>query len=190
MIPHLTVRVLNEAGFKEAMLGLSLNKDQPIENMPKVAAKLAPLDLGHSKFLEQMIIWLEVRAPRYWWQEASTYRLSSTSSQSTMHTALKHSLEESDFEDFINPKYLETLNNYVTTKDLLKLKTMLPEGFLQKRMWMMSYKTLRNIILQRYHHRLPHWKIFCDQIKRQVDHPEFLPFEELEKNKEIQNDQE
>jgi hypothetical protein len=78
------------------------------------------------------------------------------------------------------------LNNYVNTKDLLKIKTTLPEGFLQRRIWVMSYKTLKNVIIQRYNHRLPHWKIFCDQLKRQLDHPELLPFDEVEKNIKLQ----
>lgn len=35
------VEKLREAGFYEAMLGLSLNKNQPIGNMPAVAERLA-----------------------------------------------------------------------------------------------------------------------------------------------------
>ena len=58
---------------------------------------------------------------------------------------------------------------------LLKIKKKLPEGFLQRRMWKMSYKTLRNIILQRHNHVLPHWPKFIEDVLKQVDHPEFLP---------------
>ena len=60
-------------------------------------------------------------------------------------------------------------------KDLVGVKKRLPEGFLQTRMWCMSYRTLRNIILQRRSHRLPHWKEFIRQTLDQLDHPELLP---------------
>jgi hypothetical protein len=180
----LNLKILNESGFKEAMIGLSLNKNQPIENMPQIARKLSKLGKGHDNFMESMYVWLDVKAPRYWWAEADRYRLSTKQSESTMHTVLKRELKESDFEDYITDKYLENLNFHISVKDLLKLKTLLPEGFLQRRIWVMSYKTLQNIIIQRYHHRLPHWRIFCEQIKKQVDHPELLPFEEVENRRE------
>ena len=59
--------------------------------------------------------------------------------------------------------------------DLVGVKKRLPEGFLQTRMWCMNYKTLRNIILQRRTHRLPHWKEFIRQTLEQVEHRELLP---------------
>jgi hypothetical protein len=59
--------------------------------------------------------------------------------------------------------------------DLIAVKKRLPEGFLQTRMWCMNYKTLRNIILQRRTHRLPHWKEFIRQTLEQVENPELLP---------------
>lgn len=173
---ELHVGVLEEAGYNQAMLGISLNKDQPIEKMPKVAEKLAFYDGGHNKFLEQIIIWLLIRAPRYWWQEADTFRLSSKSSQSTMHTILDNNLTVNNFElESLPEDILRHCNFLLKAKDLLALKRFLPEGFMQKRMWMMSYKTLRNIILQRRNHRLPHWRHFIKQILFQIQHPELLP---------------
>ena len=83
------VNKLEEAGYQSALFGLSLNKNQPLENMPDVAKKLCNKSGGHNKFLESIIIWLDVTAPRYWWQDADTYRLSTKQSQSTNHTILK-----------------------------------------------------------------------------------------------------
>ena len=80
------VEVVNESGYTEALLGLSLSHNQPIENMADVALKLASKDGGHNKFLESIYIWLDITAPRFWWQEADTYRLSTKQSESTMHT--------------------------------------------------------------------------------------------------------
>lgn len=168
--------VLEEAGYNSAMLGLSFNKDQNPNNMPNVALRLADKDFGHNKFLEQIMLWMTVTAPRYVWQEMDTFRLSSKSSQSTMHTILKNELTKENFECMditgIDIKYLNLL---LENKELVMLKRKLPEGFLQKRMWMMSYKTLRNIIIQRRKHRLPHWQEFIRSVLRQVEHPELLP---------------
>ena len=176
MVFEITANIIEEAGYRSAMIGLSFNKDQDINNMPKVALGLSTHDGGHNKFLEQIIIWMVVRAPRYWWQEADTYRLSSKSSQSTMHTILKNTLSPSNFEcNDVHCVNIEYLNSLIDNNELVILKRKLPEGFMQKRMWMISYKTLRNMILQRRNHRLPHWKKFISDILSQVKNPELLP---------------
>lgn len=166
---------LEEAGYNPAMFGLSLNKNQPVEKMPEVALRLSTKDKGHNKFLEHIIIWLEIRAPRYWWADADTYRLSSKQSQSTNHTIMKKPLEIYDFEDNdITIEYLAELNKLIEEKDFLRLKKKLPEGFMQTREWCMSYKTLANIIVQRYHHKLPQWKRFIYETINQINYPELL----------------
>lgn len=170
------VKKLNECGYQEAMLGLSFNKNQPIEKMPKVAHKLAPLGLGHSKFLEHIVVWLDIKAPRFFWSQLDTYRVGvSKSSESTMHTILKRPLTQDDFDQPIGFWRLRTLNELIKQKDFLQLKNDLPEGFLQRRMVCINYKCLRNMIAQRQKHRLPHWRKMVDLIKAEVDHPELLP---------------
>lgn len=172
----INVNVIEEGGFNSAMAGLALNKNQKIEDMLKVGKKLVFKDGGHNKFLEHLMTWIMVQAPRYVWQEMDTFRLSSKNSESTMHTILNNKLTPDNFElgDISEDSLLE-LNGYLEEKNLLRLKRKNPEGFLQKRMWMISYKTLRNIIIQRRHHRLPHWKYFIKTILSEVKYPEFLP---------------
>lgn len=178
-----------EAGYEPALAGLAHNKKQEPERMETVARKLAPLDGGHNKFLESIMVWLDVRAPRYWWQEADTFRLSTKQSESTMHTLTQELLAinisdpdsvdaflAENFEpDSCSRDTLRWIYEAAQAKDILALKRRLPEGFLQKRMWCMSYKTLRNIILQRRTHRLPHWQAFITQTLQQVDHADLLP---------------
>ncbi len=184
----LQVRKMDEAGYHAALRGLSYNKKQSVEDMPDVAAKLAFKDGGHNKFLESIIVWLEVLAPRYVWQEMDTFRLSTKQSESTMHTLMKElteakaSAESMDlfiYQNFepgsIVPEQTEALLDAVEREDLSAVKRLNPEGFIQKRMWCMSYKTLRNIIIQRRNHRLPHWQMFIKQVLEQVEHPELLP---------------
>jgi len=186
---YLNVEKVSEAGYEAALRGLAHNKKQETEKMTAIAEKLATLDGGHNKFLESMVLWLDVRAPRYWWQEADTFRLSSKQSESTMHTLTAELLavnmdDPASVEVFIaenfepnscSAKTLKWIYGAAQQKDTIEIKKKLPEGFLQTRLWCMSYKTLRNIILQRRTHRLPHWKEFVRQTLEQIDHPELLP---------------
>ena len=147
-----------------------------MDNMPKVADTLAHAGAGHSKFLESIMIWVQVTAPRYWWQEADTYRLSSKQSQSTMFTtSFKNGLDQNDFELPIEASLLEKLNELTKNRDdLVELKSNLPEGYLQQRVWCFSYKTLQNIFNQRKNHTLPHWRHFCKEMLGQIEHPEYI----------------
>lgn len=99
----------------------------------------------HSKAIRGLIVYAEINAPRYFWQEMDTYRIGSErlSSESTMHIQGKG----------------------LTTEELVKMKDELKEGTMQKRVQYFSYQTLRRLYKQRHKHRLPHWHMFCDWIK-------------------------
>lgn len=60
------------------------------------------------------------------------------------------------------------------TEKLLYAKSTLLEGFIQRRIVSLNYKVMRNIIQQRYNHRLPHWKMFIDCVLEQVEQPKLL----------------
>ena len=99
----------------------------------------------HAKVVRGIMVYAEINAPRYWWQEMDTYRVGTDrlSSESTMHIQGKGMSEE----------------------ELVKMKSELTEGTMQKRVQVFSYQTLRRIYIQRKNHRLPHWRVFCDWIK-------------------------
>ena len=164
---------IEEHGFHRAMRGLARSYNQKVESMPEVALKLGPKDLGHNKFLESIVVWMEVEAPRFWWSEMDTYRGDledmkgiTKQSDSTMHTLTRRPLTDEDFEYGCQGDYLAYLNRqierckkkYIT---IAQLKNDLPDGFIQGRSICTSYKVLRNIILQRWNHRLPQWQLFC-----------------------------
>lgn len=111
----------------------------------------------HAKVLRGVVVWCEINAPRYWWIEMDTYRVGAErlSSESTMHIEGKGLPEE----------------------ELIKMKEELPEGHMQKRVWMFSYQTLRRIYFQRKDHKLPQWRIFCDWIKTLPFAEEFITIE-------------
>ncbi len=171
------VNIIKECGYSEALLGLSLSYDQDITRMVDVARKLYVRgSSGETKFLESIVVWLDITAPRFWWQQFSTYRIGvSTQSSSTMHTILRRPLEQHDFEMSIDEFTLERLNSLVSIKDWLTLKNELPEGFLQRRIVCTNYKTLNHIIRQRNAHRLPEWATFIVAVIDQAEHRELLP---------------
>jgi hypothetical protein len=175
--------ILHEAGYDQAALGVSLSYGTTVAKAKEVMESLAIQDGGHNKFLEFIVVWLDITAPRYWWQEADTYRMSTKQSASTMHTMHRFDLSQDDFEYPIDEKLLNTLNKLIEVyrkskkiEDLLTIKNLLPEGFLQRRIWVVNYKTLRNILLQRSDHKLPEWReCFCPYIKKWIKHPSLLP---------------
>ena len=99
----------------------------------------------HAKVVRGIMVYAEINAPRYWWQEMDTYRIGTDrlSSESTMHIQGKGMSED----------------------ELIKMKEELTEGTMQKRVQVFSYQCLRRIYKQRKTHRLPHWREFCQWIE-------------------------
>ena len=138
--------------------------------------------------MESIMVWLDVTAPRYWWQECDTYRHTTKQSESSMHTLIKE-LNTGDLKTIMKlfepggitetdvTTFMEIAKDELTSENdkLLIIKKMLPECFLQRRLLCTNYKTLRNIFQQRMYHRLPHWQMFIQQVLEQVKNPELLP---------------
>lgn len=179
------VEKISEYGFEEAALGFSLSYNTSIDRAKQILVKYAHGVPGESKFLESMIIYVDVQAPRYFWQEGDTYRIATKQSESTMHTLMKKRLTQENFEEEIFENTIFQLNilidKYKTTNELAnkkkifrKIKNNLPEGFLQRRIWMISYKTMQNIVAQRSSHKLEEWHWFIDTVLNSLDHKEFI----------------
>ena len=181
------VRVLCEAGFKEALFGLSLSyrtltpleingtkryfdDDQHFLKLCKIAETLAFKQGGHNKFLESMQVWLLIRGSLSFWKQFDTYRVGTTKqSESTMHTLKKRVLTENDFtkETFCIP----TINQNFSIDEM---RDSLPSGFLECRVVNTNYKTLQNIIHQRKNHKSKKWNTFIEMLLKQVKFPQFL----------------
>jgi len=191
---------LEESGYQSALYGLSLSfKEERIsqkewwtlerfDRMKHLAQKQALMDGGHNKFLESIVTWWSIKAPRGWWSEYDTYRLETKNSASTMHTLQRYELTEEDFEPGTDIIIINRFNALLRTETndfknkgrldreaLQRIKWNIPEGFLQTRQCRVSYKTLRNMILQRRTHRLVQWQQFLTFVIENVEHPELLP---------------
>lgn len=149
----------------------------------------------NSKFLRMVHVQVCITAPLYFWKEADTYKVGTTAnSTSTMHKLASTPITKECFEmddyaenlceigkrEFHLKNYwfdiLECLEGlrqkYNETKDKRywkELIRLLPESWLQTRMFDCDYATLRNIYKWRKNHKLTEWHKFCDWI-------ETLPF--------------
>jgi len=201
------ITVLDEGGYEWALLGLSKSfKDRAIphdvwwtperfDKLKKTAAGMAHQDGGHNKFLESIVIWMDIEAPRGFWQEFDTYRVGMTKqSDSTMHTIQRRETTIDDFEDgtstfmvdLFNVILGEVTDNFSKTGrlkgyDLQRVKWNLPEGYLQSRVVCTNYKTIRNMMVQRYNHNLEQWPEYVVEMFRQLDHRELLPKIDIDK---------
>ena len=190
------IRLMRMEGLSEALFGIGLSygltseyegwDDVPYDRRMKlqeIASKLCKAGAGEDKFLRQVACWWDVRAPRYWWAEADTFKVGTVAqSESTMHTIMRHPLRDSDFEKPVPPQVLESVNLFVemyrsarpeTRQEwFLDLKNVLPEGFLQRRIWTLNLANMKNIYRQRINHRLPQWHAVCYAFRDAT--PEFL----------------
>ena len=158
----------------------------------KTATANAGRGKGHDKFLRQIVCWIDIEAPRYFWSEMDTYKVGTVAqSESTMHTLSRRDAVESDFSLPLSDRLTEGLNELINTDadEILKLSTeygrpmtkiqaikgCLPESYLQRRLVTLNYGVLHTIINQRKGHKLPEWKTFIDSVYEQVEHKELLP---------------
>lgn len=162
-----------------------LERAECYDRLMQIARGLAHKPGGrHNKFLETITLTLDVKAPRYWWQEFDTYRVGvSKQSESTIHTITKRPLTEDDFEmpnmpqkvldilDSLRGDYLRAEKRGDKEKHesvFRTIKALLSEGYLQRRIVCLNAKALQNMYTQRKDHRLPEWRSFFDAIKEQM----------------------
>lgn len=179
------IRLMRMEGLSEALFGIGLSygltseyegwDDVPFDRRMKlqeIAAKLCKAGAGEDKFLRQVMCWWDVRAPRYWWAEADTFKVGTVAqSESTMHTITRRPLDALvDFEEPVDGDVLNRLNDHIRwynetegdVEEFMAIKNMLPEGFLQRRVWTLNLANMKNIYRQRKNHRLPQWHAVCD----------------------------
>lgn len=189
------IRLMRMEGLSEALFGIGLSygltseyrgwDDVPFDRRMKlqeIAAKLCKAGAGEDKFLRQIMFWWDVHAPRYWWAEADTYKVGTVAqSESTMHTIMRRPLHAVvDFEEPVDGDILNRLNDHIRwynetkgdVEEFMAIKNMLPEGFLQRRIWSLNLANMKNIHAQRRNHRLPQWHEVCEAFVEAT--PEFL----------------
>ena len=163
-----------------------------------LATRLIKAGTEHRKFLRMIHVQMDIIAPLYWWKEADTYKVgTTTNSCSTMHkiAAKEFTLDDfshehliddqndfenengqvSSYKDFLYYDVLDVLNTarrqYLETKDKKywwQMIQLLPSSYNQRRTWDMSMETLLSILHQRKNHKLDEWNEFRDICLEQV----------------------
>jgi hypothetical protein len=177
-VEDIEVIIQNEAGYDEAMLGLALNKFQPVVNMPRVAEALSKAKAGsHRKVLRQISVWLWVELPVYLFCELDTYKRGTTrNSSSTMHRPSAHITLMKGCTDMMKAAFLDARERFHRGElSIQDYKGNIPMGLILQSVISLNYEVVRAIILDRRDHRLPVWQSFCRQVLEQVQHPELLP---------------
>lgn len=198
----------SDSDFKNNNLG---------ENDLKLAKQLVKAGQEHRKFMRQIFVSMDITAPRYWWEQASTYKVGVTmNSCSTMHKLTSKPIEMSDFShedhdikdegisyndllitvvgdcEMLRKKYLKTKDK----KYWDMLIWLLPQSYNQKRTVTMNYEVLYQMYHQRKNHKLKEWHDFCDVIKTLpyamelivCEEVEPFTFEEIEIGKDLKNE--
>lgn len=177
--------------FAPAFRGMRNPYDSWAKSTPEadmdLALRLVKAGTEHRKFLRMIHVTVDVTAPLFWWKEADTYKVGTTSNScSTMHTLTKRPFTISDFsfEDLNSAEAEEVVAEledircaYNTTKTprlWRKLIALLPSAYMQKRTLDLDYETLLNIHRQRKNHKLTEWHTFCDWIEDLPCMREFL----------------
>jgi hypothetical protein len=206
------VTIREEAGYDLALYGFSLSyKDRAIkpvdwwsfvhsfeladpdddceleqrrQRTEKTATANAGRGKGHDKFLRQIMVWVDIEAPRYWWSEFDTYKVGTVAqSESTMHTLSKRDMSYGDIHmcDEYDTENVDVFNSFREARPeatIADIKRKLPESYLQRRLVTMNYAVLRCIIEQRKNHKLFEWQQFINAIYTQAAHKELLPKQE------------
>lgn len=163
-----------------------------------LATRLIKAGTEHRKFLRMVHVQMDIIAPLYWWKEADTYKVgTTTNSCSTMHKIAakeftlddfshEHLIDDQDdfenengqvssYKDFLYYDVLDVLNTarrqYLETKDKKywwQMIQLLPCSYNQRRTWDMSMETLLSILHQRKNHKLDEWNKFREICLEQV----------------------
>lgn len=154
----------------------------------ELAVKLAKAGSPHNKFLRQIFVTMDVTASLALWKQADTYKVGTTANScSTMHRIQSKAFTLDDFSldetSELGKKFMREviadLNSlrdlFLQTKDKsywYDMIALLPESYMQRRTWTMSYATLAEIVKQRTGHKLKDWDRFIAEIKK-------LPYADL-----------
>lgn len=146
---------------------------------------------AHGQFLTGIRVSFDLTFTNKGWVEAERYRfLEFVSSQSTMHRITKFDLNN-QYIEYVDPRIIEIMKRKVSTynlwldnPDLVKAEYGLPDeeyaeimkikyleilysnpsGFMLTARMTTNYRCLLNIYIQRHDHRLPEWRMFCEQL--------------------------
>ena len=143
---------------------------------------------AHGQFLTGIRVAFDLTCTNKMWVEAERYRfLEFVSSQSTMHRITKFKIRE-QYNQYVDPRVIDIMEEKVAAynthvaaiipqdcesverheeerkRKYLEILYTNPAGFELTARLTTNYRCLLNIYIQRYNHRLPEWREFCQEL--------------------------
>ena len=176
---NLVINNVHIFGLDNAVRGskfpMAVDIDAVTPDITKTTTKLGTVETGtgHDQFLTGIITQFDLTFTVKVWTECERYHFFDfISSQSTMHRIAKFDLNN-QYIDYIDPRMIEIMNElkdkYNETKDIedyLRLLYNNPCGFQLTAAMTTNYRQLKTIYQQRKNHRLPEWRVFCEQLEQ------------------------
>lgn len=172
----------------------SLHDNSLDQKVIKRCLKLTKASNGngaHGQFLTGIRVAFDLTCTNKMWVEAERYRfLEFVSSQSTMHCITKFKVRD-QYNEYVDPRVIDIMEekveaynnlcNQIDTIDedneysleklnetkkqkYLEILYTNPAGFELTARLTTNYRCLLNIYIQRYNHRLPEWREFCQEL--------------------------
>lgn len=158
-----------------------------------LAMKLVAGGPVHAKFRRMIHVWVDIKAPLYWWKEFDTYKVGTVANScSTMHKIAEKEFALDDFSCehltyfATSEAFEETVNVLETCRKTYldccdpetkkfwwwQMIQLLPSSYNQLRTVDLNYEVLSSMYRDRKDHKLDEWREFCRWI-------ESLPYSEL-----------
>ena len=154
---------------------------------------------AHGQWLTGVRVAFDLTCTNKMWVEAERYRfLEFVSSQSTMHRITKFNLD-GQYNKYVDPRVVaimeekkeqyNTMAAMLESTEMIETKEVLREAMKEKYLEMLytnpagfeltarmttNYRCLLNIYIQRYDHRLPEWREFCEKLLELPMFPELV----------------
>lgn len=125
---------------------------------------------AEDNYLCGIVVQFDLSIPNKMWTEFQRYHFADIiSSQSTMHRISQ--MDENSFDENTTQEIIDTFislrDNYLknkTKENYLQLLMSIPSGLILTAGVTTNYRQLKTMYIQRYNHRLPQWRKFCEWI--------------------------
>ena len=172
---------------------LTIPNEEPrigLNDMDLMLRLLKPGTSDHCKFRRQIAVWLNIKAPIYWWKEFDTYKVGTTAnSTSTMHTLMRYPFElDMLSHDHMVEEGLELEEQTVKALNFLRERWLAAEDDERKVIWetivrcmpmawnqtrtvSLNYEVLANMVNARRNHKQREWRDFVDYVRSELPCP-------------------
>ena len=162
-----------ENAIRASKYPMAANVDKLNSEVTDTVKKLGsqPRGSAHDNLLHGILVSFDLTCSNKMWVEFQRYHFAEiVSSQSTMHR-VKGLLEQNVFNDYVTEgtkkevyRLLYEYNEEPNKENYLRLLYNIPSGIELTAHIVTNYGQLKTMYLQRYNHRLPEWRKFCDFI--------------------------